>query len=322
MLENKQIISLNSLKCDWYNTTFNNLRGGHNVDLIMIEKLRHIFENLIFPNEVVFVCSDKGWRGYPLSGQFLKMDSDGEANEVIALVGYGSDRDDMGLFCSVSGSYSHEYREAVLLEADNNPMFYHAVSRCDVAFDWIDLDSTDLVFQRFQDIAKRKKLNTHYEGDWDYGRGGRTYYIGSPASDVRIVLYEKGKEQIKKGFIDSSPEVLNWLRLEVRVKGGRGRKNKIPNMELNDIFFATRTVQSLIKEALPDFDFSNLVSDNLVVTRKDLNKTTQSTFAYILKNYRRALRETFINDYNSDKILFINRILRSIDLEHLVDEGD
>ena len=313
----KEEIKLNSLKCDWYNTTFNNLRDGYQVEVEFLHRMRGLLEKMVYPLSVLFVESGRGWRGYPLSGQFLLFDeSTGESLGVIALCGYGSARDDMGVFVSVSGQYAHEYREAVLLEADNDPLFYHACSRVDVAFDWIELDSVDEVFSRFQAFAKRRNLKTQYQGDYDFKKDGRTYYIGSAKSkSCRIVLYEKGKEQIKKAGLKPSPDVENWLRVEVRLSGAYGRRDKIPNMNLNDIFFATKTVRALISECLPSFDFSQLKSDRLSVDYSANDKNASSSFAHMLRTYKNVMREVLTEDYEGDKLKFINRILTAIGVE-------
>ena len=56
----------------------------------------------------------------------------------------------------------------------------------------------------------------------------RTWYFGSKSSVFRIVLYEKGKEQLAKGNI-ADP---TWVRLEVRIRPKSTAKELIGEMNL------------------------------------------------------------------------------------------
>ena len=301
-------ITLNSLKCDWYGATFNNLKHILDVEINFIDDVRLMFEE-IYMQDVIFIEANKGFRGYPSSGAYHFIDvSTGQVGDQICLVGYNSPNPVMGVHISVSGKYSDEFRTAVIDKMQSDPRFKHRVSRCDVAFDFIELDSVDDVFDRFKEFAKKRGLSTHYEGDWDYGEKGRTYYIGSPQAKIRIVLYEKGKQQLLLGNspddMNKIPMYKNWLRLEVRVSGGKGRGDKIPYCDLKEIMFASRNVKDLVNFALSYFDFDQLQPELLKIVAKENSPLT--SFHYMCDTYRNVMRTVLHTQFADDRTAFLD----------------
>lgn len=293
-------IALNSLKCDWYGATFNNLKNNLEIHINFINDVRMGFESML-KSEVIFIELEKGFRGYPLSGKYCYFDSlTGSVGDQICIVGYGSDRQEMGVHISVSGQYSHDFRDFVLDKMVDDPRFYHNVSRCDVAFDFTELDDVESVFDRFKAFALKRKLSTHYEGDWDYGEKGRTYYIGRPTSPVRIVLYEKGIQQINQKVIEDSPLVRNWLRLEVRVTGQKGRGANMSYADLREIMFCTKNVRDLVASALPEFDFNALKSELLSVVSRSDNDPLRS-LVYMCDTYRNSIKDVLSSHFDGDR---------------------
>src|SRR5438034_5777641 len=69
-------------------------------------------------------------------------------------------------------------------------------------------------------VAQERRIDTFNVGDWSQKRGGRTFYVGSPKSAVRVTVYEKGKEYQARGILNASP---HWVRVE-----GRFRPRKRP----------------------------------------------------------------------------------------------
>ena len=97
----------------------------------------------------------------------------------------------------------------------------HSVTRVDVAFDACFSESTSgltpgVVLAGCVDVAVSHRLGTTMLGDWS-GReeSGRTLYIGSTKSTVRVRVYEKGRQP------DTFPADPDWLRFEIvyRPKG-------------------------------------------------------------------------------------------------------
>lgn len=97
----------------------------------------------------------------------------------------------------------------------------HSVSRLDAAEDFIGAGAWDRLVSLLTDIAARHRVtmapygegHTRPDGTRDATKG-RSWYFGSKTSTFRVVLYEKGLEQIAKGI----PADPSWVRLEVRVR--------------------------------------------------------------------------------------------------------
>ena len=74
----------------------------------------------------------------------------------------------------------------------------HLVTRLDAAEDFNEEGCYDRIRPVARRIAKRHRLNfPKYEDDLN-PTAGRTQYLGSPSSDYRARLYEKGWEQVAK----------------------------------------------------------------------------------------------------------------------------
>lgn len=130
----------------------------------------------------------------------------------------------------------------------------HLVSRLDAAQDFIQAHAFDKLRPVTRRIAKRYRLKYPSYSDELNPCAGRTQYIGSPSSDYRGRLYEKGWEEVgkiiertkAKGTSESPEEfsgILNtltgeivkpqdWTRLELQVR---------PRQEEGRRFAATAT---------------------------------------------------------------------------------
>lgn len=94
--------------------------------------------------------------------------------------------------------------------------YNHYPTRLDARLDWAEEGLFDYMERVLRKFAKIKKLTTELAGDWydETKESGRTVYMGSKTSELRLVLYEKGKQ---KKFPKGHP-LHNWVRLEVRFK--------------------------------------------------------------------------------------------------------
>jgi hypothetical protein len=113
----------------------------------------------------------------------------------------------------------------------------HSLSRADAAEDfkglgtWATLEAmlTEVANKHGVTMAPFGEGHIRPDGTRDETKG-RSWYFGSKSSTFRIVLYEKGLEQIAKGI----PADPTWVRLEVRVrpnskaKSSLGRANLVP----------------------------------------------------------------------------------------------
>lgn len=114
----------------------------------------------------------------------------------------------------------------------------HLVTRMDPAQDFNEARCYDRLRKVTRRIAKRHKLSFPQYSDALNPKAGRTQYIGSPKSDYRVRLYEKGWEQVGKlveslkigaGVADAVQTIRNeatgenvrpedWTRLELQVR--------------------------------------------------------------------------------------------------------
>ena len=106
----------------------------------------------------------------------------------------------------------------------------HAGSRLDACEDYTSCDAWDKLERLITEICTKHKVSMA-----PYGEGhrkpdgtrdatkGRTWYCGSKASAFRVVLYDKGLEQLAKGI----PDDPNRVRLEVRVRPSSKAKSMV-----------------------------------------------------------------------------------------------
>jgi len=91
----------------------------------------------------------------------------------------------------------------------------HEVTRADACEDFVEPGLFDRLSRYFLDFAIAQGIKVNQVGDWHRGEA-RTLYLGSKASPVRLVMYEKGYQ------VGGDPD---WVRLEVRVRPkGSGRE--------------------------------------------------------------------------------------------------
>lgn len=121
----------------------------------------------------------------------------------------------------------------------------HSVTRLDAAEDF----RGDGVFEKLESmlttICGKHKVSMSPFGEGHFrpdgtrdSTKGRSWYCGSKSSPFRIVLYEKGLEQIAKGI----PADPTWARLEVRIRPSSKSKSFLGSVRLkpSDLFGMSR----------------------------------------------------------------------------------
>lgn len=126
-------------------------------------------------------------------------------SRVLAAIFYGGGAQGSGVHVSATGP------EALWWSRLCRAKFSHEVTRVDVAEDYSDEGSFDVLSGLALSIARERRLRTFNVGDWSQGIGGRTLYVGSYQSAARVRVYEKGKEYASRGIADVSP---HWSRIE------------------------------------------------------------------------------------------------------------
>lgn len=106
----------------------------------------------------------------------------------------------------------------------------HLPTRIDSCVDWREEGLFDSMAQMLTDFAKDNRLAINQQGDWIRGEG-RTLYVGSKDSPVRLVIYEKGYEQ-------GGDAPKDWVRMEARIRPGRPHRSIVANWNAATVFTA------------------------------------------------------------------------------------
>ena len=97
----------------------------------------------------------------------------------------------------------------------------HHVTRVDICEDFEKAGAWDTLSKAVLEFAERQRLAVKHVGDFHYGVDGRTLYIGSPNSPVRLRLYEKGIQMMKHHPGDVYSR--DWVRVELTVRPEKPR---------------------------------------------------------------------------------------------------
>lgn len=125
--------------------------------------------------------------------------------QVYATVFYGGASQGSGVHVQASGP------NALWFSRMCRDRWPHEVTRVDAAEDYDDPDAFDGLYRVCTQLAGERQLGTFNVGDYAQKRAGRTLYVGSAKSAVRVRLYEKGKEYRARGITSASP---HWVRIE------------------------------------------------------------------------------------------------------------
>lgn len=147
----------------------------------------------------------------------------------------------------------------------------HYVTRMDSAEDMSAPGLFDSLVATGRTLAERKHLRIRCDGDWLNGQDGRTLYIGSPQSSVRLRIYEKGKEQLPKqlaaaglpwngmdwwntitaaGFTLEGSADPDWVRAEIQVKPTREGREKAAALTADEAWGCSQWSREFASEAL------------------------------------------------------------------------
>lgn len=148
---------------------------------------------------------------------------------------------------SASGSsmFQAEHTAATVYPVLQDMFPKHSISRLDAAEDYRGEGTWDKLEMLLTSICAthRVSMAPFGEGHWrpDGTRDatkGRSWYCGSKSSPFRVVLYEKGLEQIAKGI----PADPTWVRLEIRIRPSSKAKEHVGSARLSpvDLFGMSR----------------------------------------------------------------------------------
>jgi DNA relaxase NicK len=94
--------------------------------------------------------------------------------------------------------------------------------------------------------ANHYGLKMECQGDYVHGVNGRTLYIGSRTSAVRIRVYEKGIKQLSEGDLDASRD---WVRVELQVRP-KGKNKRLMWMFDSDAWLGSSKVMTEFVEVM------------------------------------------------------------------------
>lgn len=145
----------------------------------------------------------------------------------------------------------------------------HRVSRIDVAVDFNEVGGFDRVRSLLDPIARQRNVDLLFMGDPDPAtKTGRTMYYGSPTSDVRICLYEKGLREARRG---SETAAEGWTRLELRVRPRKERKSLAARSTASELWGFSKWSSEVADKVLhrivpftPDPSIRRSASDNAI----------------------------------------------------------
>jgi hypothetical protein len=163
---------------------------------------------------------------------------------------------------------------AALRNYSNVTAIPHLPTRVDSCCDWDEPGLFDSLAKHLIAYAMKNRLAINQQGDWERGQG-RTLYIGSKDSPVRLVLYEKGYEQ-------GGGASLDWVRLEARVRPKKAHRYAVASWDAQTVFCA-----GWIPDALHVLDWEGLQKRAVgTVWRQE---DTERSRAALLRQYGRVM---------------------------------
>lgn len=118
----------------------------------------------------------------------------------------------------------------VLAEALRTFGKVHLPTRVDSCIDWVEEGLFDSLAGLLTKYAQDNRLAINQQGDWIRGEG-RTLYVGSKDSPVRLVIYEKGYEQ-------GGDAPRDWVRMEARIRPKREHRHMVASWDASMVFCA------------------------------------------------------------------------------------
>lgn len=124
--------------------------------------------------------------------------------------------------------------------------YWHRVTRVDACADFDAPGAFESLLAPSIEVKKERGIMGGKAGDWDdFPEKGRTLYLGSKNSPVRMRLYEKGLQ----------PEYLhlsrpNWTRIEVQVRPAKEAKASYAEASPVDVWGASRWTREIAAKVL------------------------------------------------------------------------
>lgn len=192
--------------------------------------------NILF-DQVGLGATFKSSRGFHTFGDRMAI-KDGSGSEVGAIQ-WGGKQGDRLMF-EVKGEHSQKAAEAL------RGRFEHRVTRVDACADFDEPGAFDRLLGPSIEVKKERRIMGGKAGDWDdFPEKGRTLYLGSQSSPVRMRLYEKGLQ----------PEYVHlkrpdWARIEVQVRPAKEAKDAFSKLSPIEVWGASRWTRDIVAKVL------------------------------------------------------------------------
>ena len=178
----------------------------------------------------------------------------------------------------------------------------HRVARADVCQDFVAAGGYDRITRLLIPVARQARAKVVQYSDPEPALGdGRTLYLGSEKSDVRLTVYEKGRLERSKG----ADVPVDWFRVELRVRPRKHRKSLAAEMEPVDFFGLARwTLQAceLVAGHAPEYvpDLSLRACSTEQSVRHMLRQYSGKLRAYVDLYGRKSL-DQLLTDHLADE---------------------
>ena len=176
-------------------------------------------------------------RGFHTFGERLAI-KDGSGHEFGAIQ-WGGRQEDRLMF-EVKGEHSQKAAEAL------RARFEHRVTRVDACADFDAPGAFEALLAPSIEVKKERRIMGGKAGDWDdFPEKGRTLYLGSQSSPVRMRLYEKGL-QPEYAHLNRP----NWARIEVQVRPAKEAKEAFASLSPLEVWGAARWTRDIAAKVL------------------------------------------------------------------------
>lgn len=153
----------------------------------------------------------------------------------------------------------------------------HSVARCDSCFDFVG----ENLYDEIRPILNETHLSHGvWRNEMGFPENGRTFYLGSPKSPVRLRCYEKDKECQAKGY-DFTP---GHLRIELQVRPRTAEKPKYAACSAAEVWGATRWSRHVLKSVLA-------LEPEPIKRAPQMSKSAERKLADLLTKYSRTFHD-------------------------------
>lgn len=161
----------------------------------------------------------------------------------------------------------------------------HRPSRIDHAVDLRARGAFDALHRYATALCRDYRLSGRPAGDWVTPDAGRTFYVGSRASQVYVRIYEKGLKYAHDLGLPVTDELRDWVRVELEFKPqSKGAKELASGLEGAQLWGSTQWTRQLAEEVLS-------MPTQPITLRVRRESNTDRALRFAAAQYNRAFSE-------------------------------